>query len=294
MSAPTLRYALAPSFLWTSAGAGADLAVTIGATPYTGTVATGSYRVLLGNGGAPGSTSEPLADFLQVVESALQSAIGGSGRTVSLALSPVTSLVTLAIDSGTFDVTPCNALTTLGFNSLMTGAGSYVADYPPRYFLTFIGKQGSGRQATTPGAWDVDESGRAYGVTSAVTTRREELEFTFLPTDTDTRTSLGVYQSAWEPPASDYGTLASISVNRPWTALDVLRAGAGSVWAFADGTFQSLAGSTASVQRYFLGTVSPQDLTQPRAPQQYGDWTAYRKLSLTFTVRSSTPTSTRS
>lgn len=295
MTAPTLRHALALTFSWATAGASADISIKVGATTYTGGIASGDYRILLGYGATPGGTTEPLADFLQVVAARCTAALTGPGRTVTCTLG-ADGRVVLAVDSGTFDVNPKPFMDVLGFTPgvALTGAGSYTATYPPRYFATFIGRQGDGRQARVPGAWDTDEAGRVYGVTSGVVTRTESMEFTFLPTDTDLRASLAVDQTAWEPTAANYGTLGSTTLAAPWTVLDLLTTGGGKVWALADANLQALRASTSSANRYHLGTVSPADLTAPRAPQQFPDWSAYRKLTLTFVVRSSSPTGTRS
>ena len=89
--------------------------VTIGATPYTGSLAVGIY-----------SPSEMVSH----VNTQMATAISGSGRTITASYSTSTNLFTFTIDSGTFSIDDPgdDGWKTFGFTGTKAAAGSQVSD----------------------------------------------------------------------------------------------------------------------------------------------------------------------
>jgi hypothetical protein len=281
--------ALAVAFDWESAGAGLDFDVVVpsGGVIYGGTIDSGRYRVLLGTGGAAGGTSEPLADFLQVAEGAINAAIAATGRTATLTMG-ADGRVAVALNSGTFDLPGGAVAAILGFTATMTGAGAYTAPHAPKHLALMVSRYGGKRAVRTPGAWATDDAGFSYGVGSGVTTRRYGPTVDFVPRTPSVAAAVGTAATATEP--DETGGLATLGDHAaPWTWDDVFATAGGQVCALAEGNFQALRAGTGGGATFALVTVDGAFLAaheyEPRDPA----WPVYYRFELPLT-RLASPT----
>ena len=286
---------LAVAFDWTSAGAGADISAKVasGGTSYTGTIASGAYRVLCGYGATPGTT-EPLADFLQVVQAAINTGIAGSGRTVTVTLD-TTGHVVVAIDSGTFDLNPKPFMVLLGFASgvALTGAGTYTAENQPKYLGLAISRYGGSRSVRRPGVWATDDGGQSYGVASPIATRRWEPTIDFIPRTPTVASSVGSPATPCEPDEVNADWTALGARDGAWSWDDLLTAAGGKVCALST-DFQALRASTSSANTYALCTVDPSVLVEHAYEPRDPAWPVYFRFTLPLIGYASPAIGTRS
>jgi hypothetical protein len=287
---------LAVAFDWTSAGAGLDIQVKVasGGTTYTGTIASGTYRILCGYGATAGGTTEPLADFLQVVAARLNVAILASGRTITVTLD-TTGHVVIAIDSGTFDLNPKPYLTLLGFTDgvSFTGAGTYTATYQPKYLALMVSRYGGSRTVKRPGVWAVDDGGQSYGVQTSITTRRWEPTVDFVPRTPTVATAASLPATPCEPDEANASWTALGNRHGAWSWDDLFAVAGGKVCALST-DFQALRASTSSANTYALCAIDPALLTEhtwePRDPA----WPVFYRFTLPLIGYASPAIGTRS
>lgn len=257
--------ALAPSFDWTSAGAGLDATFTIAATPYTVTVPTlAGARFLL----APSST-----EFIAHVLTAFNAGIAASGRTFTLTMGTDARL-TLAIDSGTFEGVISLALNrVLGFISIGVAVATVTADNPPFYFATFGSVSGGVWAPMQSGGFEVTAGGSVFGFAGTRTAYRRELNCEFIPWDEATRTTRGDEVTAMWPAAAYLGDLAGTGVARAWSVLDVFAASRNVDCGLALHNFQTVRGSTS--EPFYVCRLGPSSLLSPETTRQSDRWPAY-------------------
>lgn len=286
---------LAVAFDWTSAGAGADISAKVasGGTSYTGTIASGAYRVLCGYGATPGTT-EPLADFLQVVQAAINAGIVASGRTVTVTLNE-TGHVVIAIDSGTFDLNPKAFMTLLGFTSgvALTGAGTYTASNQPKYLALMVSRYGGSRTVKRPGVWAVDDGGQSYGVQTSIVTRRWQPTIDFVPRTPTVATAASSPATPCEPDEANADWTALGNRNGAWSWDDLLAVAGGKVCALST-DFQALRASTSSANTYALCTVDPALVTEHAYEPRDPAWPVYFRFMLPLIGYASPAIGTRS
>lgn len=276
---PTLRSAIAPTFTWTSAPPDIVLTFSSGTSPVNVTVASGSYRVLLA-----GSS----ADFIRVVQTAINSAISGAGRAevVTLAMGSDSKVVFTSTGALSASGDPLNYL---GFTVAISSATSATAAHPPRYFATFVDRSSNGWVTRTATASAETMAGIGYGVQIGTWHDEDEINFNFCPLDPTQRTSLGVYQSPIYPEPTytraQYGAHPG-----QWSVVDLLAVSLGKTCAAALGNFQDHLSSTS--ERYNLVTIPGSSIAQPRFERTRDGWDAYYRW-VTPMLRQSTATGTR-
>lgn len=280
--APTIRSAIAPTFTWTSTGAGIDMVFTFaaGASPVGVTMPTGDYRVCL----APSAS-----EFMAVLTAAINAAMVAAGRTESFAVTMGTDGIVSIDNSHTFTVTADPALVLLGFLVKPTATLSAKATNPPKYFATFTSRASNGWIPRTPMSAAETMAGIGFGVTSGVTTWEDEMAFSFIPADPTYRTSLGVDQTARDPTVTDLASYGSHQL--PWSVNDVLAVSLGKTVAAALGNFQTCISVLAT--RYDLVTIPGADLASPRWSRLREGWDAYFVLTLRMVRQATTPTAVR-
>ncbi len=278
--AQTLRSALAVPFTWTSAGAGSDFSIAFpsGASPVTGTVATGTYSMVL----APSAS-----DFLRVVAAALNAAMVGAGRAETFAVTMGTdSRVTVALSAGTFSTTWALAFKWLGYTGNAAGVASSKAPAPPLHFATFISRVSNGWSPMTAVAGAETLDGRGYGVTAAVNREEDDVRFDFIPLDPTTRTAMSLDQTPWEPAiGSTFGSHLG-----QWSIRDVLATAPAKTCTAALGNFQTIIASTT--ERYSYVTLPFSEAGKPRRERQREGWDAYVVWTVRL-LRQQTQTGTR-
>ena len=280
--APTLRSAIAPTFTWTSTGAGLDVIFTFaaGASPVGVTMPTGDYRVCL----APSAS-----EFMAVLTAAINAAMAGAGRAETFYVTMGTDGRVSIDNNHTFTVTAYPALLLLGFDAKPTATLSAKAAYPPKYFATFVSRVSDGWKPRTPMATAETIAGVGYGITSAVTSWEDELALAFIPIDPTYRASLAVDQTSWEPGVTDLASYGSHAV--PWGVADVLAVSLGKTVAAALGNFQTCL-SVLSTQ-YDLVTIPGIELAAPRKARLRDGWDAYFTWTAKVIRQATTPTAVR-
>lgn len=276
---PQLRSAIAPTFAWTSSPPDIVLTFASGTSPVNVTIPTGSYRMLL----APS-----FADFIRVVRAAINTAISGAGRSEVVTLTMGADSRIAFTSTGALSATG-TALEYLGFAAGFLTGTSVTADYPPRYFATFVSRVSNGWVTRTATASAETMAGVGYGVKINTWHDEDEVAFDFCPYDVTQRTSLGVYQTPIYPDAiysrAQYGAHAG-----QWSVVDLLAVALGKTCAAALGNFQDQLTSTS--ERYNLVTIPGASIAQPRYERTREGWDAYYRW-VTPLLRQSTATATR-
>ena len=250
----------AAPFQFTSAGT--DLKITVGGTLHNVTVPSCLTRILCGFGAIPGTT-EPLCDFLQVVQAALNA--GGTTLTWTVTMSPVTGQVTLAAN-GAFTFQALGTIKNLlgGLNSA-TGVTAVTSVYAPPYLALFAGRQAAGDwvDETTVAAAE-DGVGDSYVITSGLVRWTDELTWSWILRDAPTQIAYGESCSPWHPDPAYLATPGVLSTARVWSVADQRAVSYGKVLGFGRGTFPALCASTSNGALYDLVTIPGADLAKPR------------------------------
>lgn len=279
MSGPTLTSGIAVPFAWTSAGAGLDLSISFpsGTSPVGVTIASGTYYVCLASSGA---------DFLRVVQSAINAAVAGAGRSEVFTLTLTATGYTYIESTGVFSATATPAMKLLGFGAL-TSTLSATSTYPPAYLATFVERVSADWTPRTATSGAETLAGVGYGVYSGSWREEDEIAFGFIPRDPSQRTSLAVDQTPWMP---DGDWSATMALPRVWTCRDLLENAGGKTLHVALGNLQTLRTSTTA--RYDLCTLPFSEIATPRKARLREGWNAYFRWT-TKMLRQSTQTGTR-
>lgn len=277
---PTLRSALAPSFAWTSSAPDIVLTFASGTSPVNVTVASGTYRMLLA-----GSS----ADFIRVVQSAINTALSGAGRAETMTLVMGSDSRITITSTGAFSASISDALSYLGFSTAISDATTSTATYPPRFFATFVSRTSRGWSPRMSVAGAVTAEGVGYGVQMGTWRDEDEVTFDWIPYTTAQRTSLGVYQTPLYPDPtysrSQYGAHAG-----QWSIVDTLHVSLGKTCGFAAGNLQDHLTSTS--ERFDLVTLAPEAIGEPVTERIVESWDAYFRWAPRI-IRQTTATSTR-
>lgn len=278
----TLTTAIAPTFDWSTSATDIVLTFASGTSPVNVAIPSGSYRILLGSSAV---------DFLQVVQSAINTALSGAMRSEVFTLTLGADARVTIESTGVFSVSALSAaLKLLGFTSAPSSALSVTAERPPKYLATFVERQSSVIVPRTAARWQVTGGGESQGWRSGVVVGHcEALRLGFIPADPTYQSALGAAQTPALPDLAHVGSLGAH--DGVWSVADVLMVSGGKVVAYADGNLQTLRTSTTA--RYHLGALSAQDVSAPRFEQQDESWPAWQRLTLTFTRSATTPTGTR-
>lgn len=279
MTAPTLTSAIAVPFAWTSSAPDIVLQFASGTSPVNVNVASGTYRMVL----APA-----LSDFLRVVQSAINAAVAGAGRSEVFAVamgadSRVTVSATGAFRTASLPV----AFAAMGFASnLAPYAASFVADTPPAFFATFIERVSQDWTTRTAVAGGETLSGATYGIYSGAWREEDDVTWGFIPRDPSTRTTLAVNQTPWLPA---FGVTYGNHLGQ-WGIVDILASAGGKTCALAYGNLQTLLTSTTAT--YDLVALPFGEIAAPRKARLRDGWDAYFRWTVRL-LRQSTQTGTR-
>lgn len=279
MAPPQLRSAIAPTFTWTSVPVDIVLTFASGTSPVNVNIPTGSYRMML----APS-----FSDFIRVVRSAINTAISGAGRTEVVALVMGADSRIVFTSTGALSATG-TPLDYMGFSAGFLSGTSVTADYPPRYFATFVSRVSNGWATRTAVASAETMAGIGYGTRIGTYHDEDEVTFDFCPYDVAQRTSLGVYQSPIYP-SSIYSRAQYGAHGGQWSVVDLLAVALGKTCAAALGNFQDQLTSTS--ENYNLVTIPGSAIGQPRYERTREGWDAYYRW-VTPLLRQSTATATR-
>lgn len=171
-----------------------------------------------------------------------------------------------------------------------TGLVDLVGVRPVWHLALFAERKSADWSPRTPMAGRVAVDGTGYGVSTRITTWRDELTFGWIPRDPTYRTSLGLDQTPWEPEPDYLGTAGTLA-GRLYALSDLVHAEAHArTLAFARGNWDALRTSTA--ERFDLVTIPTTELAAPRLARVRAGWDAYRAWT-TALIRQSTPTGTR-
>ena len=273
-----LSSAMAATFDFTSAGAGLDGTLRIpaggGGTDYPLTVASkADTRIVL---------AAPASEFLAHVETAWNSSIGASGRTISLSMGE-DGRVVLAIDSGTYEYTPSSTLTVLLGLQGAANVSTHTADSQPPH-IVFFGSISAGTwRPVVAGGAEVTEGGKVYAIVATGTSWRRTMRARWIPTDTATRTALGVWVSAMRPTIDNLSSVGDITSGRDFSIADFVHLARNGLVAFASSNFQALRGGSAT-ERYYLGYLGP-EATLSLAPERYdATWPTWEEVDLDFVL----------
>jgi hypothetical protein len=270
--------AMAATFDFTSAGAGLDGTLRIppggGGTDYPLTVSSKSdTRIVL---------DAPASEFLAHVETAWNSSIAASGRTVSLSMDE-NGRVVLAIDSGTYEYTPSADLTVLLGLQGASGVATHTADVQPPHIVFFGSISGGTWRPVVAGGAEVTEGGKVYAIVATGTSWRRTMRARWIPTDTTTRTTLGVWVSAMRPAIDSLSSVGDITSGRDFSLVDFAHLARNGIVAFASSNFQLLRGGS-SAERYYLGYLGP-EATLSLSPERYdATWPTWEECDLDFVL----------
>lgn len=273
-----LSSAMAATFDFTSAGTGLDGTLRIpagmGGTDYPLTVASkADTRIVL---------AAPTDEFLSHVESAWNSSIAASGRAISLSMDEQGRVV-LAIDSGTYEYLPSADLTVLLGLQGAAKVSTHTADSQPPHIVFFGSISGGAWRPVIAGGAEVTEGGKVYAICATGTSWRRTMRARWIPTDTTTRASLGVWVSAMRPDLSAWSAIGDLSSGRDFSLADFVHFARNGVVAFAQSNFQLLrAGS--STERYHLGYLGP-EATLSLSPDRYDpQWPTWEECDIDFVL----------
>ena len=280
-----IQVAIATTFTWTAANGTLDLDFGTG-TDITGVQLTSDdYRMHL----APTGT-----DAVRKLQSVIRAAMVTAGRADSADLTVTlgaTGLVTIAMSSTTIDPTWTGTLGKLfGFNALSgySPAASHTGNAPPWYLFVFAGGGQSQWHPRTTMAHGRTMDGAQYGISSDITTWRNDVTLDFIPYDPTYRTLQGETTTPWLPAAADLATLGSHDV--PWSCADLCRAALGRVCALS---LDWLTDHPSTTSRYHLVSIDGSDLVEPKAEPVTQGWEAYVRWRIKVTRNATTPTETR-
>jgi hypothetical protein len=283
---PTTTSALAPSFAHTSAAPDVTLTFAAGVSPVTASLATGTYRMWLAS-----SASCYARALAQAVKAAISLARGTAPTvTATLSAAGIVSL-TFATDVPATITFATTVWKTLGFASvspIITG-GVITGTLPAWHIATFTERVSADWAQQTPGASSETAGGAGYGVTSGITTWRDEITFGYIPRDPTFCISLSLDQTPWEPDAAYLATLSTVAA-RTYSLSDLLDSAMGRTCGYAAGNWQTLL--TSTTDRYHIVTIPGRECLAPRLARLRDGWDAYRRWT-TQLIRQSTPTGTR-
>lgn len=274
---------LAAPFTWTSSAPDLVLTFPSGASPVNVNVASGSYRILLAP--SSGSTTE----FLAAVQTAINAALSGAGRSETVAVTMRNDgYVLFTVTGGSMGMTGIHS-TALGALLGFTDAvlGTFITrrgERHPRHVALLCGQTVAPWVPSRAQAVEMTEGGTTYGVVGDVETHDAEVRFSFIP---DKPALTSDYLTPWAPIDSLLVSVGSHS--GVWSVRDMLRLGVGQTWGYAH-DYQAVRQSTS--ERFDLVTVPPETLRTPRIERTIPDVIRYTTWS-TKLVRVSPYTTTR-
>lgn len=285
MSSPVTS-AIACNFAHTTASP--DVAVTFaaGASPVTASLATGTYRMWLAT-----STGCYIRALCTALKSAVATARGTLPTVVATLSSAGILTITFGVDVPAGITFASGVWQRLGFASAsptITGAGVITGTLPVWHLVTFVSQRSADWIQRTPSASSETAGGDGYGVTSGITSWRDEVTFDLIPRDITFRTSLSADQTAWEPEPAYLATLGTVGA-RAYSLSDFLRDAFCKTCAYTR-DFPSILSSTTV--RYDIVALVGRDCTTPRVSKLVDNWDAYRSWIVAL-IRQSTPTGTR-
>ena len=288
---PTPTSCLAAPFQFTSVGT--DLKITVGGTLHAITVPSCLARILCGLGATPG-TAEPLCDFLQVVQAALNA--GGTTLDWTVTMSPATGQITLAAN-GIFTFQALGPIKNLlGGLGSATGVTAVTSAHAPQYVVLFGGRQAASdwTDETTVAAAE-DGSGNSSVIVSGQYRWSDELTWSWIPRDVATQQAIGDAVSPWHPDPAFLATPGATGNSRVWSVADQRAVSYGKVLGFARGTYQALCTSTIDGTTYDLVTIPGAELARPRKSNPFAGlgWERYVAWAHKVLRIGSVPTSTR-
>lgn len=265
----TTTSAIAVTFAW--AAAPACWRITISGTDYDVTVdALAAARMCLGR--APGGSlgTNGAIDFVRHVEAAINTAVGGSGRTFTLTWGTDDRL-TLAVDSGTFTLahlTTAGLLLSrvLGWLSTGSGISSRTAVDPPWYFATAIAMQASVLRPNRAGAAERDAAGRVYAFGAGTTSYDRRLALPRIPRQPVVCTDEGCHATPLLPADEYLHDPGGTDTQRRWSWLDVIEASRNTTVALALYTWQTFRGGDEA-ESYLEGYLSSDTLQHENEPE---------------------------
>lgn len=278
--------AMAASFDWTSAGAGLDGTLRVpsggGGTDYPLTIASKTdTRICLASGAV---------EFLAHVESAINTSIAASGRSVTLELRS-DGRVSMTIDSGTFNYTPAGDLNTyLG----LQGAGkvsTVVGDTQPPHMAYFASLSGGTWRPVVAGGVERTGGGKVVSIVATNTSWFRTLRARWVPSSQEIRTSTGVWTTPMRPSIASLSAIGDLSTGRDFSLIDFAHFARNSVVAFALTNFQALRGGSMS-DSYYLGYLGPEAILN-LSPERYDDqWPTWEECNLDFSLPTSNSSGT--
>lgn len=289
---PTLTTAIAPTFTLSTAET-FTLTFSSGTSPVTVTMAAGDYRMVLGC--APGTAGTK--DYLRALSTAIQAALTarGAGETCAVGFDSSTLLATIAVTGSAWTAaaeTAGSPLRRAGFNASVTPVGNNADGVRAvLHIACFIERVHIGWQPVSVVSGAQTLGGVPYGITSGVRRDVDQMRLGFVPSTPTYRTNLGLSQTALYP-ADAYEFSLGVVAAREWSVLDVVTSALGQPVAFARGTWQTLASSTAAeahLNYYDLGAIAIDSIMRPSLERTRDGWDAYYSITLDVT-RSSTET----
>lgn len=280
--ASTITAALACDFAY----AGETFTITLLSTglTYTVTVAAGTYRILLAQSGK---------DFLQVLQTALNSATAGAGITwlVQMGTDGRVSITSQGTQwqstvATSFASTLCAAI--LGFASTSPYAGTQTAQYRPAYFVTAIEAYSGVWTQFVLGGAEVTTGGQNITVSTQQVQWKRTTKFRHIPKNPSTGDTDGSPASALAP---NVGDRTGVVREGNWTWADFCYSAASADCAIClAGDFAALIGGViVSTNRYRVGTIDPPaagalDMTGlvERQSETYDKW---NQVKLGFTTK---------
>lgn len=281
--------ALAVTFAWTSAGAGADLSVVFstGTSPVGVTLATGSYRVCL----AP--TSGDVKDVLRALQSAINTAISGAGRSevFTVALNAAGKVVVSA--TGAFRVAWASFALgrILGFDTSMAAAATSVtATFQPWYLGFAVGAWGGKLTARRSVSGEVTNAGVVYSIGASAWIYRRTWNLSLVPLTPEDATAESDPGTPWLPSVAYLNSIGQTSTARAWSWLDLVDVATNAKVAFTNDWPRVSASTT---ERYYLGYLGPEALGAPEEDPLDETHPVYRTAKLPLVLPSSDATGTR-
>lgn len=285
----TINAALAVAFSWTSAGAGADLSVVFasGTSPVGVTLATGTYRPAL----AP--TSGSVVELLRAVQSALNSAVSGAGRSevFTVALNAAGKVVVSA--TGAFKIAWASFALgrILGFDTSMASAAtSITATFQPWYLGYAVGAFGGRWESRRPLSGEETCSGDVYAFGAGAWTHSREWTLELVPRTPEDATAQECPGTPWWPSAQYINSLGETGTARAWSWVDLAAAATNAECAWTD---EWTTVSASTTERFYVCKAGMPFLRAPQEDPIDETWPVYRRARLPLRLPSSSATSTR-
>lgn len=206
------------------AASGDSFDLTIGATTYTVTLTSGTYRV--GLAPSSGTVRDCLRDLLAALNAPSPSLPGGVSFTVDL--SPTTGLVSITCSSA-FSFVDFHTTTiglVLGYLAASAApATAQAGARAPWYLAQFVSAHRTIPQPRTPGGTARTGGGAVYSLAGSGTSYDARLDLDFLPISPAVATEVGSPSTPSHPAEEYLNDLGGVgTAARAWSLLDVLAA----------------------------------------------------------------------